>query len=49
MSRLTPFGVLEKYLTDEAEIAWAAYHSDRIIEKLEAEGYKITDLRKEGL
>jgi hypothetical protein len=40
--RLTAFGVIDKYLYG-AEIPWPANHAQRIVERLEAEGYKIVD------
>jgi hypothetical protein len=40
--RLTAFGVIDKYLYDE-EIPWPSNHAQRIVERLEAEGYKIVD------
>jgi hypothetical protein len=40
--RLTAFGVIDRYLYAE-EIGWPSFHAQRIIERLEAEGYKIID------
>lgn len=42
-SRLTPFGVIDKYLHDEKCTGWPSFHAERILEKLKAEGYKIVN------
>lgn len=39
--RLTPFGVIDKYLYDEKCMTWPSFHAERILEKLKAEGYDI--------
>jgi hypothetical protein len=40
--RLTAFGVIDRYLYEE-EVPWPSNHAQRIIERLEAAGYKVVD------
>ena len=42
-NRFTPFGVIDRYLW-EVGIGWPSFNADRILEKLEAEGYAIVDV-----
>lgn len=42
MSNYTPYGVLERYLYAE-EIGWSGFHAQRMLERLEAEGYRIVN------
>ena len=39
--KLTPFGVMDKYLDGEKITGWPSFHSRRILERVEIEGYEI--------